>query len=67
MDGHRRCFCGAYAELIGTMHTKSCYIRCPNCGARSTDQRTPFRAWLAWDNADLETDKTNRTIWEVME
>ncbi|MBQ1293900.1 MAG: hypothetical protein IIY21_07655 [Clostridiales bacterium] len=66
MDGHRKCYCGSYAELVGSMHTKTCYVRCPNCGARSTDQLSPFRAWIAWDNAQLQQDDINLTLYEVM-
>lgn len=66
MDGHRKCCCGAYAELIGSMHTKSCYIRCSNCGARSVEAKSPFRAWIAWDNKVLQQDETNITLYDVM-
>lgn len=67
MDGHRRCSCGSFGELIGTMHSAVCFIRCPNCGAKGPDQRTPFRAWLAWDNGELDKSGDNMTIYEAME
>lgn len=66
MDGHRYCYCGAFPTMVGTMHTKECYVRCPNCGARSVSQRTPFQAWIAWDNEQLQKDDENWTLYELM-
>jgi len=66
MDGHRTCYCGSFPQLIGTMHTRECYVHCPNCGARSVSERTPFQAWLAWDNEKLQLDDENRTLYELL-
>lgn len=66
MDGHRVCYCGCFPELVGSIHTKECYIRCRNCGARSISGRTPFQAWIAWDNHQLKQDAENYTLYDVM-
>lgn len=39
MDGHRTCYCGQFPELIGSMHTKECYVHCPNCGADMRERK----------------------------
>ena len=65
-DGHRFCYCGTFPELIGTMHTKECYVHCPNCGARSVSARSPFQAWIAWDNEELHQDEENFTLYDIM-
>ena len=62
----RLCSCGSVPELVGSMNTKSCFVRCPNCGARSITCSVPSRAWSAWGNMELETDKENFTLWELM-
>lgn len=61
----RRCYCGGEPELIGSMHTGSCYVRCPRCGCRAITCSVPSRAWAAWDNQEL-TAENNKTIWELM-
>lgn len=66
MDGHRYCYCGAFPTMVGTMHTRECYVYCPNCGARSVSQRTPFQAWIAWNNEQLQKDDENWTLYELM-
>ena len=66
-DGHRMCHCGTYPKMVGTIHDKECFVKCPNCGARSVSERTPFQAWCAWDNGRLYEDANNMTIYEVME
>jgi len=67
MDGHRVCICGSYPELVGTFYSVTCYVHCPNCGARAKTEKSPFRAWLAWDNKQLEDSDENYTIWEALE
>lgn len=62
----RRCFCGSVPELVGSIHTKSCYVRCPNCGCRTILCSVPSRAWTAWDNMELLSENNNKTIWEMM-
>ena len=66
MDGHRKCGCGSYAELIGSMHALDCYIKCRCCGARTENKSTPFQAWIAWDNEQLQKDDENWTLYELM-
>jgi hypothetical protein len=67
IDSLRRlCSCGSVPELVGSMNTKTCFVRCPNCGARSITCSVPSAAWRAWDASELETDKENFTLWELM-
>lgn len=66
MDGHRFCNCGAFPEMVGTMHTAQCFIRCPNCGARSEAARSPFQAWCKWDAEQYDTTDENLTIYEAL-
>lgn len=65
---HRRCDCGAEAKtyhLLG-FDKDDCYVACPDCGCKSTKEWSPFWAWQAWDNYQLETDPDNMTIWDLL-
>ena len=62
---HRKCRCGAEAELVHHP-IGDCQIICPHCGCRSVRTNTPSWTWRAWDCEVLDTDTENLTIWEVM-
>lgn len=65
IDSLRRlCSCGSVPELVGSMYTGSCYVRCPRCGCRSITCSVPSRAWKAWDAGELDNSDENITIWE---
>lgn len=67
VDALRRpCPCGGIPELVGSLHTASCFVRCPRCGCRSIACDIPSAAWKAWDDLELQSADDNRTIWEMM-
>lgn len=65
---HRICDCGSNprCEHIATFDKHDTYVICPNCGAKTVKEVTPFWAWKAWDHKKLEAKDNNLTIWEML-